>query len=337
MSSSNKFNFFLAVLILLTIVGIVSGFNLNNSNTSLQNQSSVDNKKMIDASSEVIQANESFVTATTSTVTDVTPSIVPQVRRITASAYLVGDVSTGKVYLSSNQNKVLPVASMSKLMTAIVATNKFSTTTTIEITPENASVATDTSAVHAGEKFSFTESLYPLLLNSSNVMAEAIASTDPLATTSTSTTTRTVQEIQQTRLEFLKTMSSTAWEVGMPATYFADPSGLDSHNHATAKDIFALARYIYKFRPDIFEITRIVGVDVATTTEHDSHSFFSIHPFVKDPRFLGGKTGRTPEAGETMLTILNIDDHPIAFIVMHSSYGAREGDTNLLIDKYLAL
>jgi D-alanyl-D-alanine carboxypeptidase len=55
----------------------------------------------------------------------------------------------------------------------------------------------------------------------------------------------------------------------------------------------------------------------------------SIHPFVKDPNFLGGKTGHTPEAKDTMLTILMIKGQPIAIIVLSSD--DRKADTDYLL------
>jgi D-alanyl-D-alanine carboxypeptidase len=136
---------------------------------------------------------------------------------------------------------------------------------------------------------------------------------------------------------FMKLMSSISWEVGMPTAYFADPSGIDPDNHASARDMFALARYLYTFRPDILGITRTAHTFIATTTDHGSHIVDSTHPFVNDPRFIGGKTGRTPEAGETMLTMLNINNQPIVFIVLHSAIGERAQDTSILIDMFEAL
>ncbi len=62
--------------------------------------------------------------------------------------------------------------------------------------------------------------------------------------------------------------------------------------------------------------------------------FFNIHPFAKVTGFVGGKTGRTPEAGDTMLTILNINNKPIAFIVLGSAYEKRKSDTDVLISRY---
>lgn len=231
---------------------------------------------------------------------------------VSADAYLIGNVATGEVYAEKNGTTPLPIASMSKLMTAMIATNTMSPTTTVAITPLEASVYPDLSHIGAGESFSMKEMLYPLLLDSSNIAAEALASTT-------------------NRIRFLDLMNSYAWEIGLPTTFFADPSGLSPLNQASAEGFFDLAQYVYRSRPDLLAITRTASTSVATTTEHAAHDFVSIHPFVSDPRFIGGKTGHTDEAGDTMLTILDIGGQPIAFIVLHSSDRAR--DTALLADQ----
>jgi D-alanyl-D-alanine carboxypeptidase len=246
------------------------------------------------------------------------PQSLPPVRpadEITARAYIVGNAMTDHVYMSSNSTAVLPVASMSKLITTIAATDTMSPTTTITITSAETNVPGDNSNLTAGETFALEELLYPLLLDSSNVAAEAIASSTD-------------------RAKFLELMSSYAWEVGMPTAFFADPSGIDPGNHASAADMLALARYLYIYRPDILALTHIARAEVSTTSLHGGHDFNNIHPFINDPRFIGGKTGRTPEAGETMMTILRIGGQAVAFIVMGSDYGRREADTNLLIQKF---
>ncbi len=242
-------------------------------------------------------------------------SAKPSVPVVTALAYLVGNVSTGQILMEKKDTAVLPVASMSKLITAIAAIDTMTPTTTILITEQEAEVASDTSMLTSGESFTVSELLYPLLLNSSNVAAEALASSSD-------------------RGRFLELMPSYAWEVGMPSTFFADPSGLSPRNISTAKDFFALAEYLYKSRPDILAISRTAHFAVGTTTLHNAHDFVSIHPFIANKDFLGGKTGHTTEAGDTMLTIMNIAGQPIAFIVLGSKTGGRAGDTQLLIDEY---
>lgn len=244
------------------------------------------------------------------------PAALPaKIAGVSARAYLVGDIEKGEVYIGYNEDAPLPVASMSKLITAAAALYKLGTSTVIEITGESLDNPPDGSNLQLGEKFTVEEILYPLLLSSSNVAAEALAS-------------------NINRTDFLELMSSYAWEIGMPNTYFADASGVNARNSASALDIFALAEYLVYYEPAILSITKHPSVEISTTTEHGHHDVESTHPFVRDSRFIGGKTGRTPEAGETMLTILTIGGKKLAFVVLGSSYGKRESDTRLLINEY---
>jgi D-alanyl-D-alanine endopeptidase (penicillin-binding protein 7) len=227
---------------------------------------------------------------------------------------MVADLESDEVFIEKNSAAVLPVASMSKLITAFVATEVIDDDILISISEDNAALPPDTSKLTAGEKMPLKTILYPLLLSSSNVAAEALASA-------------------VNRTDFLESMSSYAWEVGMPSSYFADASGLSPQNAASARDMLALARYLHSSRQDILQITRTPMSAVGTTTDHGSHTFVSTHPFVSDPNFLGGKTGRTPEAGETMITLMKIADRSVALVVLGSQYGHRESDTRLLIEK----
>ena len=70
------------------------------------------------------------------------------------------------------------------------------------------------------------------------------------------------------------------------------------------------------------------------------HDFININPFAGDADFLGGKTGRTYAAGETMISIFNYQaitaagqekSYPIVVIVLHSYFGTREADTEKLL------
>lgn len=232
---------------------------------------------------------------------------------VLAESYIVGDILTGKIYMEKNSTQVYPFASMSKLITALVAEDNYRGDKLIAITQENTRVSPDASALRAGETFTLNELMYPLLLNSSNVAGEAIASSSD-------------------RMKFLELMSSYSWEIGMPKAFFVDPTGLSERNAGTAKGFFAMARYLYSQKPEILAITKLERLSVGTTTNHGAHDFVNIHPFVRDARFLGGKTGRTPAALDTMLTILNIWGRPVAIVVMRSP-GNRAKDTAYLAQK----
>jgi D-alanyl-D-alanine carboxypeptidase len=243
-------------------------------------------------------------------VTPTKPTPTTPASPISARAYVVGNVATGEIYLMRKPNLVLPVASMSKLITAIESIDQFTLGKVVTITEDTQDVP-DSLKLRVGDKFTVAELLYPLLLNSSNSVAEALASTTD-------------------RIAFMDLMSSYAWEIGMPATFFADPSGLSPQNTSSANDFFALARYLHRLRPEILAITKNATSSLATTTEHGSYELTNTHPFARDPNFLGGKTGRTPAARDTMLTILNIYNRPIAIVVLASE--DRRRDTLFLRD-----
>jgi len=243
--------------------------------------------------------------------------IKPRLDQVAAEAYIVGDVSSGHIYLEKAADTVFPFASMTKLVTAITATNMHKPDDLIEISQRDIEVSSDTAGFITGEKFTVNELLYPLLLESSNVAAEALASSPD-------------------RTKFLELMSSYGWEIGMPKSFFEDPTGLSHYNGGTARGFFAMAQYLYSDRQDILSVTRTPHIFIATTTIHGSHDLTNIHPFVNDPRFLGGKTGYTPLALDTMLTIVKLGDRPIAIIVLRSPY-ERARDTRLLIDKVSVL
>ena len=256
--------------------------------------------------------SQSFYSSSTESVKIKTPIPVASIKVIppvSARAFLVGNVRTGKIYLKQNSDVVLPVASMSKLLTAIEVLDTMAEADPIVVTENELNIYDNNNFVN-GERFTVKDLLHALLLGSSNVAAEALASST-------------------NRIKFLELMSSYAWEIGMSSTYFADPSGIDPHNVSSANDFFELAKYLYELHPSILAITRTPKYILATTTLHQYHNFVNIHPFVNDPDFLGGKTGHTAEAKDTMLTILNINKEPIAIIVLSSD--DRKKDTLYLI------
>jgi D-alanyl-D-alanine carboxypeptidase len=103
---------------------------------------------------------------------------------------------------------------------------------------------------------------------------------------------------------------------------------------SSARDLFELSKYLYKYRPDVLGMTKIKQYTIATSTLSSAKIFNSTHPFINDNRFLGGKTGRTLAAGETMITVLDMGTKgKVAFIILGSTWGYREADTRYLINQ----
>ena len=196
--------------------------------------------------------------------------------RITSESFLVADLDTGEVILEREANRKYPIASLTKLMTALVsleAVNQFVTTT---VSPFAVSTYGYQGNFEAGEKIEVRDLLFPLLLASSNDAAEAIAEVIG-------------------RNYFMNLMNKRAQTIGLSHTSFDDPSGLSQYNISTAEDLFRLTQYIYKSKRYIFDVTRMQNHD------QENHTWYSNSRFIRDDRYRGSKNGYTDEALKTLI------------------------------------
>jgi D-alanyl-D-alanine carboxypeptidase len=160
-----------------------------------------------------------------------------------------------------------------------------------------------------GETYTIEELLYPLLLESSNDAAEAIAE-------------------HKDRKRFIASMNGKAEALNLKSTYFDDPSGLSDNNVSTSEDLFKLIQYINKYRSHIFDITKLKQYEARDTL------WFSNSKFRGEENYLGGKNGYTDEAGRTLISIWNLklgDEYrKIAIILLDN--GDYEKDTREIIN-----
>lgn len=217
--------------------------------------------------------------------------------KISAEAYIVGDLNTGEIILSKNQNKKYPIASTSKLMTALVA-NELNTDNKIASVSKKAlNTYGQNGNFKAGEKIAIKEILYPLLLESSNDAAEIIAENFDRET-------------------FMKKMNLQAQKLKMTSTSYNDPSGLSELNQSTPADMFKLAGYLKHKRPEILKIT------TNRTYTNKIHAWFSNNQFLRESGYIGGKSGYTAPAKQTVVSLFSIplgqSDRPIGIILLQS-------------------
>lgn len=240
---------------------------------------------------------------------------------ITAESYIVGNLQTGELYLKNNTEKIFPIASLSKLFTALAVVHFLDKENKITINKSMLDTFGDAGHLIEGEKYTNEELLYPLLLESSNDAAEAFAQSFGYD-------------------KFIDLMNSLAKEIGMDSTSFKDASGLSPSNVSNSNDLFILARYIYNNEKKLLDITKQKEMILATTTDHGYHQFISINPFVPYEPFIGGKTGRTNEAKESMISLFNYRVNtissstiPVAVVILRSDFGEREIDTEKILEK----
>lgn len=222
---------------------------------------------------------------------------------VSATGYLVANLHTNEVYAEKNADVNRPIASISKLMTAVVANetigyNKF-------VYVSNAAVTTygEQGGLYEGQRMSLHTMLHPLLLESSNDAAEAIAG--HLGTT-----------------YFYDLMNRKATALGMNNSHFSDASGLSDANTSSPADLFKLAHYIYTKKKYIFDLTTLPSATLLIEGTGLRQSFYNNNPFRDHPDYAGGKNGYTDAARKTLLTVfettLGEKTYPVVIIVLGS-------------------
>ena len=242
--------------------------------------------------------------------------IPPLNENISAFSYLVGELNNQKILIKKNEDFHLFPASITKLMTAIVAIDNLSLDEEVTINDYMVSAEGEEGGLVSGEKLKVEDLLKILLITSSNDAAVALEET-----------------LNKKGFVFLNLIEEKLKKLKMNDTVFFDSTGLDRKgNFTTAKDLFLLAQEIYKNYPLIGEITREDEVVVFSSDKKIEHLLKNTNLLLtRIENLWGGKTGTTPIAGECLLTIyefthpLKNDKIPIAIIVLNSA--DRFGDT----------
>lgn len=232
--------------------------------------------------------------------------------KVGALAYLVGDLNTGEVILAKNHDKKFPIASVSKLMTALVTKEIGNEDDVAKVSKRALATAGSNGNLRVGEKIKTLDLLYPLLLESSNDAAEVIAE-------------------HFERETFIKKMNQQALILQMSETSYADPSGLSEKNQSTVSDIFKLVGYLNQQKRDLLDIT------TKRSYSNKKHSWSNISQFIKKDGYFGGKSGYTDPAKQTVVSLFNLPlgqtgSRPIAISLLQSNDRQKDVDTIL---KYL--
>lgn len=232
---------------------------------------------------------------------------------INAATYLVADVDTGDVYAEQNAQLALPIASVTKLMTGLVANEIISFDRRVSVQEGGLSNPQDI-ANTAPKTFFVGDLFYPLLMQSSNSVAESIAS-------------------YYGKRSFLQWMNTTAQSLGMTSTTYADASGVSPENISTAEDLFRLATYLVNKKSFILNITRIPNKTIYAE-DGSGYQIENVNAPADAPPFDGGKVGHTTAASDTMASVLSFQvdggTRHVAVIVLGSNDQGQ--DTKHLAD-----
>lgn len=239
----------------------------------------------------------------------------PAKLQIKSGSALVMDINTGKTLYQKNPAQVRPIASLTKLMTALVvldARQNLNQTLTIDQNDRD-NIKHTYSRVRFGTKVSRRDALHLALMSSENRMASALARHYPGG-----------------RSAFIRAMNNKARQLGMRNSRFYDSTGLSTRNVSTARDLAKLIAAAYR-QPLIRQFSQDTSKEMRFSTPAYSLMFNNTNPLVKNPDWdvRLSKTGYTDEAGRCLLMRAKPDSRELA-IVLLNSVGKRTpiGDAN---------
>jgi D-alanyl-D-alanine endopeptidase (penicillin-binding protein 7) len=231
-------------------------------------------------------------------------------------AYVV-DQNSGETLYDKNSSSVVPIASITKLMTSLVVLeSKAPMSEMLTVTDDDRDYEKGTgSRLSIGSTLSREDMLHIALMASENRAAAALSRYYPGG-----------------RPAFLMAMNRKAEELGMHDTHFESPTGLTSHNVSSARDLVKLVDAVYKY-PLIRQFSTDHSYDVNTGKR--ILAYRSTNALIRSPSWDIGlqKTGFINEAGECLVMQATIHNRPVV-IVLLDSYGkySRFGDAQRLRD-----
>lgn len=320
MTTAQKFQLFLVVLIL----GFLTGPRVMLALSKLTPDDSTSSPN----SAQVVAAGD---VETVSVVTK-TPMSPYADLDLTGKGIYVWDISTGKKLFSKNEFAELPLASVTKMMMAVVAKELLPDNAKISIRPVDI-LTEGNDGLFVGETWSFDKLLKFTLIASSNDGASAIAgvagATLPRASSTDPLTNKKL---------FIEKMNEKARSIGLTNTNFRNESGLDmasltSGASGSARDMAMLFEYVFRKHPDLFSPTTYAQLDLTSDNNIVHHVVNTNQSVSRINGIIGSKTGYTELAGGNLVVVVDIGiEHPIVIAVLGSTIDGRFTDVEKLID-----
>ncbi|PCE27411.1 D-alanyl-D-alanine endopeptidase [Paraburkholderia acidicola] len=227
----------------------------------------------------------------------------PDALALRSSVAYVVDQNTAEPLFDKNSHAVVPIASITKLMTAmVVLDSKASMTEQIEVTDEDRDYEKNTgSRLSVGSVLSREDMLHIALMASENRAAAALSRYYPGG-----------------RPGFLAAMNAKAKALGMADTHFENSTGLTSQNVSSARDLVKMVNAAYQY-PMIREFSTDRSYDVFTGRR--TLAYRSTNALVRNSTWDIGlqKTGFINEAGECLVMQANIHGRPMIMVLLDSS------------------
>jgi D-alanyl-D-alanine carboxypeptidase (penicillin-binding protein 5/6) len=246
-----------------------------------------------------------------------TPADATTEPAIDAQAAVLADLNSGRVLFQQDPTRPLPIASLTKIMTALLVLERSDPTDRVEIDPRAVFDRMDYGAAstlgfRAGERVTVEDLLYGLLMGSANDAAVALAI-----------------HVAGSEDAFVDVMNRRAAQLGMRDTHLASSNGLDDRGRSTALDLLTLVRAAYQ-QPAFRKITSarfhtIAMADRPDVKIENRNALLWLYPGA-----FGTKTGSTAAAGNCLIAAARKDGRRLVAIVLHAPQEAFSDAASLL-------
>lgn len=235
----------------------------------------------------------------------------PDFSGISAKSFLVFDLKTGKNLLEKNPDKKLGIASLTKLLTALVAYNNNDLNGTLVVPASSEIKVSPTLGLLRGDEVKVLDVFNAMLVGSTNDAALALAGF-----------------VGGSKENFVSLMNSQAKKIGMLNSNFSNPLGFDSfENYSTASDLKLLITRTENLAA-FSNLGRRTFYDFSGKLNKTYHASATNKLLAGHPDINAIKTGHTANSGGSMATKIDKNGRGIVILVLGSSN--REGDTLLL-------
>ena len=215
------------------------------------------------------------------------------------------NMNEDKIIYEKDSDKKVKIASLTKIMTTIIALENINDIKEETIMPIEAFKDLDgyvTSGFKINQTVTYEDLLYGTMLPSAADCANAIA-----------------LKVSGTIEEFVKLMNLKAQELNMESTHFSNPIGVDEDNYSTVKDIAILLKYALK-NQDFYKIFTTKEYITSTNLKLESTIIEKSKPYNLDvSTILGSKTGFTDEAGNCLASISKINGVKYLLVTTNAS------------------
>ncbi|OLC24058.1 MAG: hypothetical protein AUH40_09385 [Chloroflexi bacterium 13_1_40CM_65_17] len=230
------------------------------------------------------------------------------------AAYLV-DIDAREVLWMRDPETSRAPASLTKLVTAMVAVDDAgSLDRAVVVAKEATQVIPSVMGLSPGERVTVRELLAGLFLDSGNDAAEALA--------------RGIVP----RDRFIRQMNQKASSIGLTASHFVNPSGLDAPGHGmSAHDLAHAAAYLDQYYPEVAAIAATKQITIAATAQHKAFNPHNLNPLIWNyPGATGLKTGLTDDAGGCIVATATRDGRHLVAVVLNATRHSADDAAALL-------